>query len=192
MKFTHLVQHILKEQLLEQNVVIIGGLHGDETAGNLAANSFKNKRSIKVINNINTSGKRRLNGKDINRHFDTNSSTDLNDNILSEVLSHNPKIVIDLHEDKDARGVYAYCSIDLSDRVRKILNDYKLPLAKSACGDKVVDGVVDHGNLPTKGTLEKALSKRNIPYCTLETPMTWELQKRVEVLKLLVTAILKK
>jgi len=193
MKFDNLIKIILEENdiINSSNIVIVGGLHGDETAGNLAANLFKNKKGITVINNINTSGKRRLNGKDINRHFDVDNSTDLNDSILAQVLEHNPRIVIDLHEDVDARGVYVYCSKELSSEVKQILKEYELPLAKSACGDKVSDGVVDHGELPTKGTLEKALSKRNIPYCTLETPTKWELEKRVEVLKLLVVNIIK-
>lgn len=190
MKFENLVNHVLYEDTKNSTIVIVGGLHGDETAGNLAANLFKNKKGIVVINNINTTGKRRLNGKDINRHFDTESSTSLNDSILDRVLKHNPKIVIDLHEDVDARGVYAYCSKELSNKIKDILKTYKLPLAKSACGDKVIDGVVDHGHLPTKGTLEKALSKRNILYCTFETPTKWKLEKRIEVLKLLVDNII--
>ena len=191
MKFENLINHILFEEIKNTSIVIVGGLHGDETAGNLVANLFKNRKGIVVINNINTTGKRRLNGKDINRHFDTKSSTNLNDSILASVLKHNPKMVIDLHEDVDARGVYVYCSEELSSKIKDILKTYELPLAKSACGDKVVDGVVDHGHLPTKGTLEKALSERNILYCTFETPTKWKLEKRIEVLKLLVDNIIK-
>lgn len=184
MQFDDLVTFLLeKNETRDSNIVIVGGLHGDETAGNLAANLFKGKDSIVVINNINTSGKRRLNGKDLNRHFDVDESTDLNNSILSKVLQYNPTIVIDLHEDKDAKGVYVYCSKELSPSIKQILKQYELPLAKSACGDRVSDGVVDDGNLPVKGTLEKALSKRNILYCTLETPTKWKLEKRVEVLK---------
>lgn len=193
MKFDELFAQFLKErtQDITNTIVIVGGLHGDETAGNLTANLFKNRKGILVINNINTTGKRRLHGKDINRHFDVDDSTNLNDSILTKILECNPKIVIDLHEDVDARGVYVYCSKELSQRFKDLLQRYKLPLAKSACGDKVSDGVVNNGHLPTKGTLEKALSKRDILYCTLETPTKWSLKKRVNVLKLLVDNIIK-
>ena len=195
MKFTRLIQEVLQNQYkytkeYTGNIVIVGGIHGDEQAGNIAANSYKNTPGIIVINNINTTGHRRLNGKDFNRHFDKNDSSKLNNSILERIVECNPTIVIDLHEDVDARGVYAYCSKDLSEKVKDILQQYKLPLAKTACGDKVTKGVVDKGHLPTKGTLEKACSIRNIPYCTFETPTSWPLKERVRVLKLLVDSIL--
>ena len=181
---------VLLERLRGDVVVIVGGMHGDETAGNLAAEKYKQHAGVVVINNINPSNKRRLNGKDINRHFDVDSTTPLNDSILRNILEHDPMLVIDLHEDVDARGVYAYCSKDLSDEVQYILRAHDLPLAKSACGDAATAGVIQGGDLPSKGTLERALTKRNIPYCTFETPTAWKLSKRVQVLCSLVDAMM--
>jgi len=175
----------------KNNVVILGGMHGDEPAGNIAAESYKNVPGIVVINNINNTGKRRLNGKDVNRHFETNDSTSTNNIILQQVLQSNPKLVIDLHEDVDARGVYVYCSRSLSANMKIILQRHNIILAKFACGDKVNNGVVDHGRLPTAGTLEKACTKHNIPYYTFETPTCWPLPTRVDILKLLVNEVLK-
>jgi len=43
----------------------------------------------------------------------------------------------------------------------------------------------------TAGTLEKACTRNNIPYYTLETPTRWPLQRRVDTLKLLVDEVLK-
>lgn len=173
----------------EGSVVIVGGMHGDEKAGNIAANSFKGTKGIHVISDINTSDKRRLDGKDFNRHFDTKDSNDLNDSILERILDILPRLVIDLHEDIDARGVYVYCTPSLTPKIQSILDEHDLPLAKSAMGDKVNKGVVDHGHLPSKGTLERALAKRDIPYCTFETPTSWPLEKRVKVLRMLVRAL---
>lgn len=188
MKFNDLYSILLEKK--EGSVVIVGGMHGDEEAGNIAANSFRGMEGIHVISDINTSGKRRLDGKDFNRHFDTKDSNELNDSILTQILDISPRLVIDLHEDVDSRGVYVYCTSSLTPKIQSILDKYKLPLAKSAMGDKVNKGVVDDGNLPSRGTLERALAKRGIPYCTLETPTAWPLGKRVKVLRMIVNALL--
>ena len=64
MKFDFLIENLLNKKTF----VIVSGLHGDEPAGNIAAQFFTNKKNVHVISNINCTNKRRMNGKDLN-HF---------------------------------------------------------------------------------------------------------------------------
>ena len=82
-------------------VVIVAGIHGDEPAGNIAAQYFTNHKGVKVIKDINLSGKRRFEGKDLNRQFGR-STCKIADQILNNIIELNPKLVICLHEDNDA------------------------------------------------------------------------------------------
>jgi predicted deacylase len=170
-------------------IVIVSGIHGDEPAGNIAAKYFEGKDDVIVLSDINQTGKRRLGSQDLNRHFDQDGQ-DLQNSILSYIESLNPQLVISLHEDDNARGVYVYCSSNISDQIKKILLKYNLPLAKSAYGDKTDNGVIDNGNQPYRGTLERALEKRNIPYCTIETPLHLDLGQRVNIFKKLVSELI--
>jgi serine/threonine protein kinase len=43
-------------------------------------------------------------------------------------------------------------------------------ISKQYDGDETEKGVIVNGNQPYDGTLEKSLKKRNINYCTIETP----------------------
>jgi hypothetical protein len=66
--------------------------------------------------------------------------------------------------------------------VKAALKSLEVPLAKSAIGDKTDEGVISHGHLPTVGTLERALRKRDIPSVTFETPVeSYDLKHRVEL-----------
>ncbi len=179
MKFDILVEQILNSK----KIVIVSGLHGDEPAGNLAAQYFKDQPNIKVFSNINKTNKRRIDGEDPNRHFDTDDQTDLQDRILNAIENINPTLVISLHEDDEVDGVYAYCSSEIEDLVKNSLSKSKIKLTHKAHGDITNDGVITKGQQPYKGTLERALKRRNIPYCTLETPSSKEdIQKRAETL----------
>ena len=93
MKFDFLIENLLNKKTF----VIVSGLHGDEPAGNIAAQFFTNKKNVHVISNINCTNKRRMNGKDLNRHFDTPDENDLQDKILLKIEEMNPSIVISLH-----------------------------------------------------------------------------------------------
>ena len=161
-------------------IVIVSGIHGDEIAGDKASTFYKDKDGVFVFSNINETGKRRLGTQDFNRHFDEEDHN-LQKDLLDKIESLGPRLVISLHEDDNARGVYVYCSANISDRIKKVLLKYNLPLAKSAYGDRTDNGVIDHGDQPYRGTLERALEKRNIPYCTIETPMSLELNQRVKI-----------
>jgi predicted deacylase len=170
-------------------IIIVSGIHGDEPAGNVAAKYFEGKDNIIVLSDINQTGKRRFGSQDLNRHFDQEGQ-DLQNSILSYIESLNPQLVISLHEDDNARGVYVYCSKQISNNIKKILLKYDLPLAKTAYGDRTDNGVIDNGKQPYKGTLEKALEKRNIPYCTIETPLHLNLEQRINIFKKLILELI--
>lgn len=180
MKFDFLVENLLSNKTF----VIISGIHGDEPAGNAASQFFKNKKNVYVISNINKTNKRRVDGKDLNRHFDTPDNNDLQDKILLKIEELNPSVVISLHEDDEVDGVYAYCSPDIEEYVKSCMNNIDLNISKNAHGDKTDNGVITNGKQPYKGTLERALKRRNISYCTIETPSSDEnFEKRVDCLK---------
>jgi predicted deacylase len=189
MIFDFLVENLLNKKTF----VIVSGLHGDEPAGNKAAEYFKNQKNVYVISNINKTNKRRVDGRDLNRHFDDKGHSDeIQENIISQIEKLNPSMVIDLHEDDEVDGVYAYCSPELENIVKSCLCDIELDVAKSAHGDKTNKGVIVNGKQPYKGTLEKALAKRNILYCTIETPSSLEsFEKRVDCLKNIVHNLIK-
>jgi predicted deacylase len=161
---------------------IISGLHGDEPAGDIAAKHFENKKNFYIISNINKTKKRRLNGKDLNRHFDTrDDDNDFQDKILLKIEQMSPSVVISLHEDDEVDGIYSYCSPELESILIKSMNDSDIGIAKTAHGDKTNNGVIVDGQQPYKGTLERALKRRNIPYVTIETPSKEKnIKKRVD------------
>jgi predicted deacylase len=180
MKFDVLVESILATT--ESPIVIIGGIHGDEPAGNIAAKKYEGKKGIVIIADVNKTGERRLDGVDPNRHFDKKDSLPIEDEILSKIEELKPRMVIALHEDDTTDEVYAYCSPGMEDKVKAALKSLDVPLAKSAIGDKTDEGVIVRGHLPTAGTLERALRKRDIPSVTFETPVeSYDLEKRVEL-----------
>jgi len=171
-------------------IVVVGGIHGDEVAGTIAADRFKGKEGIYVISHVNKTGKRRDGSIDLNRHFDQKDSVEKEDRILNKILSLKPRVVIALHEDCDGSGIYAYCNPEFKEKLKDILASIHAPKAKSACGDKTEDGVISFGHLPTKGTLERAMRKRGIPYCTLETPMDWDKNERADYLETIANKII--
>ena len=180
MKFDCLVESLLQQ--VDNPVVIIGGIHGDEPAGNIAAKKFEGRKDVIVIADVNTTGKRRLDGVDPNRHFDKDDSLPIEDEILSKIEAIQPRLVISLHEDDTTDEVYAYCSPGMEDKVKAALKSLDVPLAKSAIGDKTDEGVIVRGHLPTVGTLERALRKRDIPSVTIETPVkSYDLEERVNL-----------
>lgn len=175
------------------DVIIISGLHGDEPTGNLAAKYFKNLSNVEVHTNLNPSSKRRLDGKDLNRHFDRDDAGDIQNNLLRTIELYNPKLVISLHEDDEVNGVYAYCSPEIEDRVASALQTSTIDIASSAHGDYAEKGVIVNGKQPYRGTLERALKKRNIMFCTIETPSKHNnIKERVLVMKNIVQKLLSK
>jgi len=189
MKFDQLVESILVSA--SGPTVIVGGIHGDEPAGNIAAKSFKGRSGVVVFSDINKTGHRRLKGVDPNRHFDQDDSLPEEDKLLEDIIALKPRLVIALHEDDSTDEVYAYCSPGMKDKLQAVLAKLDVPLAKSAIGDKADKGVITDGHLPTKGTLERALRKRDIPSCTIETPSAkMFLEERVSIHKKVVESLL--
>jgi predicted deacylase len=182
----------LVETLLQPNVyVIISGLHGDEPAGNVAANYFKNLSNVYIFSNLNNTNKRRLDGKDPNRHFDTKDKDSFQNKLLAKIEKINPTLVISLHEDDEVDGVYAYCHPAIKDKIMSALSKSEIPLAPIAHGDATEGGVITHSSQPYKGTLERALKRRSIPYCTLETPSATEnIEKRTKTLIAIVSDLI--
>ena len=163
-------------------VVLVGGIHGDEPAGNIAAKKFKNVEGVYVISDVNETGKRRLENVDPNRHFDQDDELPVEKDILDQIEEIKPTLVIAMHEDDTTDEVYAYCSLSMKEKVQAVLAELGVPLAKSAIGDKADGGVIARGHLPTAGTLEKALRKRGIHSVTIETPVeTYDLETRVNL-----------
>jgi predicted deacylase/NTP pyrophosphatase (non-canonical NTP hydrolase) len=159
------------------NALVVSGIHGDEPAGNKAAQKLKD--SADVVSDINPSDKRRFEGKDINRHFDKPTEGKVQKTILDIIRKKKPSKVIALHEDDEVDKPYAYSSESLKDETREALKDYDT--ASSAHGDKAEDGVISEGKNPAKGSLEKALDDRDIPRVTIETPSKAQnMNKRVE------------
>ena len=103
-----------------------------------------------------------------------------------------PKIVISLHEDFDGKGVYVYCSTDIKNKLETILPKLNVKLVDSAYGDKASNGVISDTEDPYHGTLEEQLSKMNISYCTVETPTKWSYEKRANIHRQVVSALIEK
>lgn len=94
-------------------VMIVGGVHGNETAGYKAAEQLKNtsigKGTLLVLPHANqlaiNAGRRYVNGQDLNRAFPsrggTRSSNVLANNILKTMDDYNVDWVMDMHEGYD-------------------------------------------------------------------------------------------
>jgi hypothetical protein len=160
----------------------VHGIHGDEPAGTLALKE-KGEDSVDAGNHT---GDRKMNGKDLNRHIGKDSP------ILKAVLKKNPKLVVDLHEDNDASGVYAYTSPSQKEKVKKILSSIGgLPVAGKGDGEKTDGGVISSADGPYSGSLERVVAKKKIPYVTLETPGKKPLEDRVDYQKKFIDKIKK-
>jgi predicted deacylase len=174
----------------EGNIVILSGIHGDEPAGNIAAELFRGTEGVKVISRINKTGKRRIDGKDPNRHFGTPDEGELQENILNAIFEDHPRLVISLHEDNESTGMYAYSSKTMAPVIAKVIKSLDVPIVSSIHGDTAEDGVISKGRQPFRGTLEKTLRSYSIPYCTLETPTSWDLKVRATCLSKAVSGII--
>jgi predicted deacylase len=181
---------LIYEAYNKKEVVIVSGIHGDEPAGNYAARYFSDNPRILVIDNINGSGKRRLNGKDINRQFGKDTD-ELADTILQTILDVQPRLVISLHEDTDADKPYAYCSESLTSKLQSIFEALDIDVLEGTIyGDKLEKGVVVDSKQHWSGTLESQLEDNDILYCTIETPTNMDLKERVGLQIKIVKALL--
>ena len=174
------------------SILIVSGIHGDEPAGDIVSSYFKSYPRVQVLSDINQSLKRRFQGKDLNRHFEEEGEGPIQKNIEETIEELSPSLVIDLHEDDEASGLYAYCSSSLKDLVISALREGDLKIASSVHGEEAEEGVIINGKQPYRGTLERYLKRREIPYITLETPSSlYPLQERVEAMRRVVKYILR-
>jgi hypothetical protein len=148
------------------STLVVSGIHGDEPAGDVAAEKLKG--TTDVISDINPTDKRRFRGKDINRHFDKPVEGSIQQKLLDIIDSKRPSKVVALHEDDEVDKPYAYSSPSLAHEVKEALKDKDT--ATSAHNDKTDDGVISEGKNPPKGSLEKALDNRGVAHATIETP----------------------
>ncbi len=119
----------------------------------------------------------------MNRQFGKNDVTA--NNILTKVLSHRPDVVITLHEDDESDYCYVYCNEPLRPLAEECVNVMRTQLGgtpSTVHGDKCVNGVITHGKIPPKGTLEKTLIKYGVNYICFETPELEKLSERIKAL----------
>jgi hypothetical protein len=160
--------------------LVVHSIHGDEPAGEAAA---KNLDGVNVVDAGNHTGKRKMHGKDLNRHFGKKDASKQNKAILDKIIKARPSLLIDLHEDNTKDKAYAYASGDMAEKVKNILRKSKLPIANSAEGDKTDDGVIVGGKYPGEGSLVMEANKKGIPYVLLEAPGKESMSTRVNFLK---------
>ncbi|WP_294146211.1 succinylglutamate desuccinylase/aspartoacylase family protein [uncultured Clostridium sp.] len=95
-----------------KTVLVVGGIHGDETSGWMAADQLKKRRKLKsgtliILSPANAPGSR--NGernveqyRDLNRSFPGDKNRDLTDGLAASIFlkirEYSPDLVIDLHE----------------------------------------------------------------------------------------------
>jgi hypothetical protein len=169
---------IKKASINQDNTVITTGIHGDEKASRKAGKELSKDYNVTDIGNH--SGKRKLEGKDLNRAFDDKYKPDIVRYALKNIKSKNPKNIIDLHEDNETDGAYAYASKDIADKVRDTLHKgTKLKLADKVKEDKADRGVITGGKYPPKGSLVKKLEREGVSYALYETPTNIPMRDRV-------------
>ena len=162
---------INQSQTKQANLVVTHNVHGDEPAGEIAAKKLEDQ-GIERLDAGNHTGKRRYCGVDLNRHFDKSKTTSQNKKILEKLRAKKPTLLVDLHEDSDAAGAYAYTTPELKNYVKGLLKrrNSKLPTALEADGDRTDEGVITDGKHPGPGALVSAARREGIPYILLETP----------------------
>ena len=174
-QFSDYIRDILESQSRLKMVLVVG-LHGDEPVGAYISDI---PPDIKIIGPINQTGKRRLDGKDLNRQF--NKADGLAEQILDQIKELRPQCVVDSHEDDEVNQVYVYCSVDIQKALQKILSQLDIPLAQKAHSDFTEGGTIVSGEQPYTGTLERECKNLGISYCCIETPITWPLNARIKI-----------
>ncbi len=104
---------------------------------------------------------------------------------MSKVLSHRPRVVLNLHEDDEIESCYAYCSEPLQEIAEKCVAAMRTVLPGNTTSihhDHAENGVIIGGNIPCKGTLEKELEKYGILYVCMETPEMEKITFRIKAL----------
>ncbi len=179
------------------NILIIGGLHGDEPAGVLAAvelasMDFIKSQCVKILPCANPVGyikDTRENGdnEDINRQFDDGKIQE-EEKVLRDYVAQ-ADILITLHEDGTHEGCYLYAPMIHQDVGRKALHEMAktLPIEKSSTifGDPAEEGLVTGmavENHKHSRSIEGYGKKLGVPSFCLEVPGKAELSARIDAL----------
>ncbi len=179
------------------NILIIGGIHGDEPAGVLAAvelasMDYIDTQCVKILPCANPVGyvnDTRENGdkEDINRQFD-DGHTQEEEKILKDLVAQ-ADILITLHEDDTHDGCYVYAPTVHQDVGHKALAEMSktLPIenSKSIFGDPTDRGLITNFDLkkPKHGnSIEGYGKKLGVPSFCLEVPGKADLTARINAL----------
>lgn len=182
----------------EKTVAVVGCVHGDEIAGAYAILEFLKTEqvptdvrlfAIPVASPVAfVKGTRHeVVGEDPNRHFNDDSAPE--DRIVLEALkAENPDFAIQLHEDSDGQGFYAYImDRKLESLCREIIEvasqTVSVDLRKTIEGQESDGGLIytDPENCTPgqEGNLETVLTNLGVGNICTETPMDLPLETRI-------------
>jgi predicted deacylase len=179
------------------NVVVIGGIHGDEPAGVCAAldlvmKDYPESQMLTIIPCANPEGYYRNTrendqGEDINRQFDDDRRQQ-EEHVLRDIVSQ-ADVLITLHEDDVHGGCYVYAPKIHSDVGRKALEAMSMSVdiveVDDIFGDRCDDGLIvdlDLNNPKHGASVEGYGKKMGVPSFCLETPQGSSFDSRVKAL----------
>lgn len=167
-----------KASVHSDNTIITTGIHGDEKASREAGKELA--KEYDVVDVGNHSNKREYKGKDLNRSFDDKYKSDIVSYAIKNIKSKKPKNIVDLHEDDEADGAYAYASKNMENKARNTLHKgTTMRLANKVKEDVVDRGVIVNGKYPPKGSLVKEMERKGVSYVLYETPTNVPLRDRI-------------
>jgi len=189
-----------------KTIVVVGGIHGDETAGFKAAESLKNEAELLIeagdiyfiprANQLATELDLRYpkHLMDLNRAFDGEGESDLTLQLASEIKemisSTNPDFVIDHHESRDS-----YKNGRLGNTL--IVADYNDNLFEGLMMIDLINPKLDEDEAfilesnPPVGSINDTLSSENLLVVTIETNRKLLLEKRVEEQRIIAKTLIK-
>ncbi len=191
------VIHLESSANNHKNILITGGVHGDEPAGIEAVLHFLERNNSSLLKHfrftiipcINPYGyvhdiRENRDGIDINRSFETNDVLEVA--IVKKILCHlHFSLAIDFHEDYEAKGFYLYegkrngkhIGTELADRVKTIG-----AIDSDDSGEDttaISQGVYKVSpNWGTQGLIPYLLQFHSEHVIITETPTVWSLEKR--------------
>jgi predicted deacylase len=180
------------------NIVVIGGIHGDEPAGicaalELATKEYPKSQMLSIIPCANPEGYQRNTrendqGEDINRQFD-DDRRQKEENVLRDIVGQ-ADVLITLHEDDVHEGCYVYAPKIHSDVGRKALEAMSSHLSITSSGkifgDLCDDGLLvgfDKDNPKHGASVEGYGKKMGVPSFCLEAPFNNGFDARVRALR---------
>jgi len=179
------------------NIVVVGGIHGDEPAGicsaiELATKAYPKSQMLTIIPCANPTGynadtRENSKNQDINREFDDGKLQD--EEIILRDIASQADILITMHEDDVHDGCYVYAPKLHSDVGRKALSAMSkfVPIHESdtvfkePCNNGLVTEL-DMQNPKHGNSLEGFGKKMGVPSFCLEVPKNHSFDNRVKAL----------